>query len=155
MPRIAWLRSHSASVVSSIAALDATPGVGDDDVDAAEALHRGRERAATSSSEVTSPPTPTAAVAECRDGRRGALAVEVEPDDAGAGAGQRVDDRAADAARGTGDQRDLPCSSPGGGAERQLVELERPVLDGEALAASSDTKPPTACAPAITSIARW
>ena len=25
MPRIAWLRSHSARVVSSIAALDATP----------------------------------------------------------------------------------------------------------------------------------
>ena len=67
------------------------------------------------------------------DRRRGALLVEVERHDARAGRGQRLDDRAADAARRAGDQRHLALQLAGRRGERELVELQRPVLDREAL----------------------
>ena len=95
-------------------------GVGDHDVDAAEGLTAARKASRTSSSEVTSPATARPRVAKLSDGLVGAVAVEVEGDDARAGVGQRVDDRAADAAGGAGDERDLPWSSPGGGASESL-----------------------------------
>ena len=90
--------------------------------------------AATASSEVTSPATarprsPSAATASAR-----ALAVEVEGDDARARGRQRLDDRAPDAARRAGDERDLALQLAGRRRLRELVELERPVLDREALA---------------------
>ena len=47
---------------------------------------------------------------------------------------ERVDDRAADAAGRAGDERDLALQLAGRRRQRQLVELERPVLDREALA---------------------
>ena len=91
--------------------------------------------AATASSDVTSPPTADAGVPEPGDGLGGALGVEVErrrrrrPPPASA-----LADRAADAARGAGDERDLALQLAGRRRQRELVELERPVLDREALA---------------------
>ena len=74
-----------------------------------------------------------AAVAVGRDGVLGAGLVEVEGDDARARGGQRVADRAADAARAAGDERDLALQLAGRRRLGELVELERPVLDREAL----------------------
>ena len=100
MPRIAWLRFQSASVVSSIVALEAMPAFEIDDVDAAEALDRRARR-----------PAATAGLArdvalhrepgrpEIGDRRLGAVAVEVERDHGRAERGERVHDRAPDAAR--------------------------------------------------------
>ena len=89
--------------------------------------------AATASSEVTSPADRQAAVAVGRDRVGGAVAVEVERDHARARGGERVDDRAADAARAAGHERDLALQLAGRRRLRELVELQRPVLDREAL----------------------
>ena len=74
------------------------------------------------------------AVAQLRDRLGRSLGIEVERHDAGAGRRQRLDHRAPDAAGGAGHQRHLPLELAGRRRQRQLVELERPVLDGEALA---------------------
>ena len=155
MPRIAWLRSHSASVVSSIAALEATPALETTMSTPPNASTAAANAAADGllGGDVAAHADPV--VAELGDRLRGALAVEVEADHARAGGGQRVDDRAADAAGRAGDQRDLALQLARRRRQRELVELERPVLDREALALVSDVKPPSAWAPAITSIARW
>ena len=94
-------------------------------------------------------------VAEVRDRGARAVRVEVEGDDARARRVQRVADRAADPAGAAGDERDRALQLAGRRRLRELVELERPVLDREALRASSETKRPSASAPAMTSIARW
>ena len=74
------------------------------------------------------------AVAQLRDRLGRSLGIEVERHDAGAGRRQRLDHRAPDAAGGAGHQRHLALELAGRRCQRQLVELERPVLDGEALA---------------------
>ena len=48
----------------------------------------------------------------------------------------------------------LPCELAGRRRQRELVQLERPVLDREALGRVSETNSEIALAPAITSIAR-
>ena len=72
-------------------------------------------------------------VAERRDRVGGALAVDVERDDARAGLRQRFDDGPTDAAGGAGDERDLALELTRRRRQRQLVQLQRPVLDREAL----------------------
>ena len=67
------------------------------------------------------------------DGLR-ALVVEIGDDDVGAALGEEPGRGAPDAARGTGDQRDAPCQLTTRRGLRELVALERPVLDGERLA---------------------
>ena len=57
MPRIAWLRFHSASVVSSIEALEAMPALETTMSTPPNASTAARNAPATASSEVTSPPT--------------------------------------------------------------------------------------------------
>ena len=109
------------------------PGVGDDDVDAAEGLDRGRNASATAASEVTSPATASPRSPYVGDRFARAVAVEVERDHARAGRRQRLDDRAPDAARAAGDQRDLALQLAGRRRLRELVELQRPVLDRERL----------------------
>ena len=119
MPRIAWLRSHSASVVSSIGALEATPALDTTMSTPPKAPTAAWNAAATAASEVTSPSAATRAVAQLR-GRLG------RPRHRGRTPRRRrrptpaLDDRAPDAAGGAGDQRHLPWSSPGGGAGESL-----------------------------------
>ena len=110
------------------------PGVGDDDVYPAEGLDGGRERVAHGvlGRDVAVDGQP--AVAQRRHRLRRSVAVEVEGGHARAGRGQRLDDGAPDPARRAGDERDRPLQLTGRRRKRQLVELQRPVLDGEALA---------------------
>ena len=96
-------------------------------------------RPATSPSEVTSPPTARPASPRRSTASRCAVAVDVERDHAGPGGGQELDDRAADPAGGAGDQRDLALKLARRRGERELVELERPVLDRKALRLVSET----------------
>ena len=97
-------------------------GVRDDDVDAAERARPPRRTPrATDSSEVTSPATASAAVAEVRDRVGRAVVVEVErrrrtrPRDASDSTTARPMPPAAPVTSAT-----LPCSSPGGGASESL-----------------------------------
>ena len=114
-----WLRSHSASVVSSIGALDATPALETTMSTPPKASHRRGERRGHRllGRDVAADRDP--AVAERRDGVGGAVAVEVERDDAGARVGERVDDRAADAAGRAGDERDLALQLAGRRRQRR------------------------------------
>ena len=57
MPRIAWLRFHSASVVSSIDELEAMPALETTMSTPPKASTAAANAAATASSEVTSPAT--------------------------------------------------------------------------------------------------
>ena len=133
MPRIAWLRFHSSSVVSSIGALDATPALETTTSTPPNASMAAAKACSTASSEVTSPPTPmprspssaTAAVAPSSSRSKPTMQAPAPR--------QRVDDRAADAARRAGHERHLALQLAGRRRERELVELQRPVLDGEAL----------------------
>ena len=106
-------------------------GVGDDDVEAAERVDRGgeRRRDVLLGRDVAADRDPV--VLGHRVARSGL--VEVERDHAGARGGERVEDRAADAAGAAGDERDLALELAGRRRLGELVELERPVLDREAL----------------------
>ncbi len=73
------------------------------------------------------------AVAVLGDRFARAVAVEVERHHARARGSERGDDRAPDPARATRDQRDLALQLTGRRRLRELVELERPVLDRERL----------------------
>ena len=109
-------------------------GVGDDDVDPAELARpppRRPRATAVLGGHVAGDGQPAVAVLGDRLAR--AVAVEVERHHARAGGGQRGDDRAPDPARAAGDQRDLALQLAGRRRLRELVELERPVLDREAL----------------------
>ena len=107
--------------------------VRDDDVDAAEALdgrgeggpHRVLARDVAADREPV--------VAELRHRLGGARPVEVEGDHAGARGVERVPDRAPDPPGAAGDERDRALQLAGRRRLRELVELERPVLDREAL----------------------
>ena len=111
---------HSASVVSSIGALEATP--------AFETTMSTPPKASTAAAnaagdaglggDVAGDGDPV--VPQLRHRLVRALGVEVERHHAGPGRGQRVDHRAADAAGGAGDERTAPCSSPGSGASDSL-----------------------------------
>ena len=134
MPRIAWLRFHSASVVSSIDGAGGDAGVGDDDVDAAERVDRRGERGGDGVLGGDVAGDGEAAVAVARPRRRRAPSPSRSNATTHAPArGERVDDRAADAARAAGDERDLALQLAGRRRLRELVELQRPVLDREAL----------------------
>ena len=127
------LRSQSSSVVSSIGALEAMPGVRDDDVDAAEGERRlavgvdDRRLVGDVGHDCDR------GVAEFGGVLGGTFAVDVGDDDAGALGDERPGDGAADAAGAAGDQGDRSLELPRRRRERQLVQLERPVLDPERL----------------------
>ena len=108
-------------------------GVRDHDVDAAEAIDGGGEggRDRVLARDVAADRQPAVAVG--LDRVLGAGLVEVERDDAGARGGERVADRAADAAGAAGHERDLALQLARRRRLGELVELERPVLDREAL----------------------
>ena len=115
------MRSHSASVVSSIAALDATPAFETTMSTPPKRSTAAANAAATESSLVTSPPTARPPSPSAADRILGAVAVEVEGDHAGAGAARarrttaRPIPPAAPVTSAT-----APCSSPGGGASESL-----------------------------------
>ena len=155
MPRIAWLRFQSASVVSSIGGAGGDAGVRDDDVDAAVALHRRAERAGDVGLARDVALDGEAGGAEIGDRGLGALAVEVEGDHGCAERRERVDDGPADPTRGSRDERDLALQLARRRRQRELVELERPVLDREALGGRQRDEADEAWAPAMTSMARW
>ena len=127
------MRSHSASVVDSIGALGRDAGVGHHDVHAAESLDRSGKRLVHSGLVGDIPADRCPGFAEAVHRVRGAVSIEVERDDACAPCRELVHHGTADAARRSGNQCHLSLKLPGRGAQRELVELERPVLDREAL----------------------
>ena len=130
---MSWLRSHSASVVSSSGALEAMPAFETTMSTPPNASHRGAERGDDALLVEHVRARGDRDVAELvREGSR-TLGVEVGRDDARATGRELACHGAADAAGGAGDERDHALELTGRRGERQLVELERPVLDRERL----------------------
>ena len=120
VPRIAWLRFQSASVVSSIARAGGDAGVRDHDVEAAEALDRRARRPRDAASLVTSPCDRQPGRPEVGD--RGlapspsrSKAITAAPSAASASTIARPMPPAAPVTRAI-----RPCSSRGGGASESL-----------------------------------
>ena len=134
MPSTDWLRSHSASVVSPIGALEAMPAL--------ETTMSTPPNASTAAAKASATALLGGDVAADRDAaarraprprprrrrRRGRRRPRTRPAPLSA-----ADDGAADPAGGAGDERDLALELARRRRQRELVELERPVLDGEAL----------------------
>ena len=133
MPRTAWLRSHSASVVSPIGALEAIPALETTMSTPPNRATASANARATAPSEVTSPLTempasPSPATASAAPSPSMSNATTDAPASVSV-----LQDRPADAAGGTGDERHLALKLARRRGQRQLVQLQRPVLDGEAL----------------------
>ena len=107
------------------------PRVRDDDVDAAEREHAVSVGGDDGHLVGDIGSNADRDIAEVSGQPEHAFLVEIRRDDAGAFGGERSRDRAADPAGGAGDERDASLELARGRRERQLVELERPVLDGE------------------------
>ena len=133
VPRMLWLRFHSASVRLGDRRRGGDPCVGDDDVDPAEAVDGGREGGGDRIllGHVTGRGGAVLGVVG-RGGSR-SVGVDVEPDHRGAGGVEGGHDRTADAAGRAGDEGDLALELTGGRQQAEFVELQGPVLDGEGL----------------------
>ena len=107
--------------------------VRDHDVDAAELLDRATEGRGhvELAGDVAGDHEPSSA--ELGDRRRGPFAIQVERNHGRAERGERGDHGAADPARGSRHERDPPLQLARRRRQRELVQLERPVLDLEAL----------------------
>ena len=120
MPRIAWLRSHSASVVSSIGALEATPALETTMSTPPKASMVASNAAVTARSDVTSPDTarprsPSSPTASTAPSLSRSNAATQAPAAASESTTARPMPPAAPVTSAT-----LPCSSPGGGESDSL-----------------------------------
>ena len=150
-----WLRSHSASEVSSSAALDATPALDTRMSTPPKRSTAAAKAAATASSLVTSPLTarpasPYGATASSAPAWSRSNATTHAPAAASESPIARPMPPAPPVTSAT-----WPWSSPGGGACASLYSSSGQYSIAKLSPASSDTNSPSACAPAMTSIARW
>ena len=133
MARIDWFRFHSDSVVSSIGAARGDAGVGDHDVKSAESVDGRCERVADVGFGGDIASHRNTRVAQILHSILRPVTVEIEGQDAGPGARQRIDDCPPDPACRPGDKDNLALQLATRRRERQLVKLERPILDRETL----------------------
>ena len=83
------------------------------------------------------------------------VGVAVGDDDVSAASGEQARGGASDAARATGDQRDPAGELAARRRLRELVPLERPVLDRERLALAQRAEAAERVGRVLTAIARW